>query len=272
MKQKQFTSIVIFIMLVLLQTQNHAQHQDSISKSVKDYWQLMDKLTLRYKGKKEISKNYTNDEIDTLTKKYYKAMIEDPIGLKTKVDEDFQKWSSDARSIRGLPQDLKPAIKLRIMREIIAKKYGANFAEIISVPYYLKIKIVGDSGSIYQSPENSGDIRVGQANYFGVVEDVIKGEKVFKINQKIIISFLSFWIADSRKTFIIGKTYFIPLKPWDSYHNYSKLTINIFPDNNFAIYPIENDKIITAGNYFGTGELTDWKIFKEDFINKFILK
>ncbi len=258
---------MVFILLSATQFYGFAQQKDSVSEPVKNYWNLMDNFSLRYRNKNEISKTYSGDEIDTLTKKYFKAITEDPIGVKIKRDKDFQKWSSS-----GNPKEIKPAVKLRMMREIIANKYGTNFAEIISVPYYLKVKIVGDSGSVYISPENNRELRVGQANYFGIIEDVIKGNNFFKVNQKITISFLSFWVAESKRTFEVGKSYFIPLTPWDSYHNYSKLTIDILPDNNFANYPIQNGEISTPGNFFGIGSSTNWETFRNYFINKFILK
>lgn len=275
MKPKQFIPIVIFIMLIVVQLNSFAQ-QDSISEPVKDYWQIMNRYSLRYNGKDDFIKSYSGNEIDTLTKKYYKAICENPVGFKVRIENEYNKYDSLARSKHGLPYGFIPQVGL--MKEVISSKYGKNFTEIISVPYYLRVKIVGDSGSIYEGPINSkiknnphNIFRTSQGNLFAVIEDVIKGNKFFKIGQKITISYLTFWIAKGGKFFEKGKTYFIPLKPWDSFHAYSKLTIDILPDKDYAIYPIENDIISTPNNYFGIGKTTYWKVFKKAFQGKYIL-
>ncbi len=277
MRKVRFEVVFLLVIFLLPYSSLYSQ-QDSISNFVYKFWQLMDQYSLRYNGERDFVKNYSDKEIDTLTKEYYRAINNDPVGMKLKLGIEFQKWDSVARKIHGLPKELKPGVKLRMTREIIGSKYGENFANIISVPFYLEVEIIGDSSSIYEGLINSrrgysqrNIIRKGQANLFAIVKEVIKGNKFFKSGQKIIISYLSFWIAEGRKTFEKGKTYFIPLKPWDSPYSHSKLTIDILPDKAFAIYPIIDNKILTPGNYFGIGDSTNWSEFNKEFTKRYIL-
>jgi|GEM_PF-3025726 len=275
MKAKRNIAIALLMMLLFLQAFIYAQ-QDSVSKPVKDFWQLMNQFSTRYNGKDNFVKNYSANEIDTLTKKYYIATSEDPIGFKLKIEGEYYGLDSLARNNKGLTISHIP--KIGLMKEIISSKYGKNFSEIISVPYYLKVTIISDSGSIFEGPINTrvknnphNIFRTSQGNLLAKVEDVIKGKRFFKVGQNIIISYLTFWIAEGRKFFQKGKTYFIPLKPWGLLQGYSKITIDILPDNNYAIYPVENGSISTPGNYFGFGETEDWNLFKQEFTKKYIL-
>lgn len=270
----QFLLLIIFYNIL----NNSYSQQGNISKTVNEYWETVDNYLLRYNSKNDFTKNYSSSEIDTLTKKYYMAMGDDPIGYYIKLGVENAKWDSIASKNHRLPVELKPATKLFLMKKIISKKYGDSFTEIISTPYYLRVKIIGDSGSIYvglinskikNNPDNI--FRTSQGNLIAVVEDIVKGDKFFKVGETITISFLTFWIADGGMFFEKGKTYFIPLRPWDSDNNYSKLTISILPDKNYAIYPIENGVVSTPRNYFKINDKTNWEDFKQAFQKNYIL-
>lgn len=278
MRLTKIITLLIFLILTFVQFVSYAQQHDSVSEDVKSYWKLMDQFSSRYKNKNDISKKFSDEEIDTLTISYYRVISEDPIGMMNEFEHKFQKWDSVTNAIHGLPKDDPPGVKLRKTRDIIASKFGKNFANIISVPFYLKVKIIEDSSSVYEGLIDSkrgyiarNIFKTRQSNITAIVEEIIKGNKFFKEGQKITIGYLPFWTAGSSKHFENGKTYFVPLKLWDSRYSHSQFTINILPDNNYAIYPIERNTISTPNNYFRFGNSTNWNEFKKEFMQKYIL-
>lgn len=281
MKTQKIMLFAAIAILILLQLSTYAQ-QDSISQAVKKYWKKVDQISTYYVKGTGITKKFSDSDIDTLTKIYYKAISDDPVGYNRSIDNERDQEEKIVKENSGNFSIVTPRIKsMRTIRNLIINKYGKNFSEIISVPYYLKVKVISDSGSIYEGLINSkmgsnphNILRAIQANLFVTVEDVIKGSKYFKAGQNITISYLTNWISESKNfktAFEKGKSYFIPLRPWDSKHGYSKLTLYILPDNNYSIYPIENGIILTPGNYFGIGESSNWEVFKNNFIKKYIL-
>ena len=104
-----------------------------------------------------------------------------------------------------------------------------------------------------------------------LIEDVLKGEIQFTKGSIISIEYLSQWLGESSKQFQVDKSYFIPLRPWMGTKGFLGWTLNFLPDNNFAIYEIENEVVKTPENYFDIETETNWADFKKLFTKKYIL-
>ncbi len=270
MKTKTTITIALMILLSLLQTNNYAQ-QDSSSESVRKYWDKVNKISTYYVKGTGITKKISDVEIDSIKHLFYHAISDDPIGYRISKDNERDSLDNILKENHYNSNLIAPRVNsLKTIYNFIKKKYGKNFFEILQCPYFLRVKLIRDSLSKFIPTDPKG-FRTWQGNLICKVEDVIKGEKFFKIGQEITISYLVFWMSDSKTPFKIGESYFMPLRPWGTNKVYKKLTLHFFPDNNFATYPINNEIVSTPGNYFGIGETTDWETFKNNFIRKYIL-
>lgn len=260
------------VLIILLTTQYYClgQQKDSVSEPVREYWHMADSIyTNFYKYGKGVTKKFSNSEVDTIVRKYYKMVNTDPAGYKKFLLSENNKWNESMKKQYN-KNSLRPSTRSMIVKDEIAKRYGQNFANIISIPYYLEVKIIKDSSYVYVSKITKG-LRAPATNLTCLVLDVIKGGKFFHKNQQITIGFMSYWLANAKQYFEVGKTYFVPIEPWFDNGKYDQLTIFIFPDRNYAIYPIDNGFVSTPGNYFDIGEKTDWLQFKREFIKKYVL-
>ena len=258
------------MMIFFSKTIIYAQ-QDSTSQSVSKYWNKVDQISTTYVKGAGITKKFSDEEIDSLTHVFYHAISDDPVGYRISKDNERDSLDNILKENHYNSNLIAPRVNsLSTIYDLIKKKYGKNFCEILQCPYFLRVKLIRDSLSEF-IPNTPRSFRTPQENLICKVEDVIKGGKFFKIGQEIRISFLLFWMSDAKTAFKVGKSYFIPLRPWGYKELYKKLTLYILSDNNFAIYPIDNGIISTPGNYFGIGETANWETFKNDFIKKYIL-
>lgn len=263
--------IIVFMMVLFSKTIIYAQ-QDSSSQSVSMYWSKVDQISTYYVKGAGITKKFSDEEIDSITHLFYHAINDDPIGYSISKDNERDSLDNILKENHGNSDSIAPRVNsLTTIYDLIKKKYGKNFFEILQCPYFLRIKLIRDSLSEY-IPNTPRSFRTWQGNLICKVEDVIKGEKFFKIGQEITISYLVFWMSEAKIPFKIGESYFMPLRPWGYKDAYKKLTLHFFPDNNCATYPINNEMVSTPGNYFSIGETTSWESFKNDFIKQFVLK
>ena len=262
--------IIVFMLIFFSKAIIYAQ-QDSTSQSVVKYWNKVNQISTCYVKGAGITKRFSDGEVDSLTHLFYHAISDDPVDYRISEDNERNSQDSILKENHYNSNLIAPKINsVRTIYDLIKKKYGNNFFEILKCPYFLRVKLIRDSLSEF-IPNTPKSFRTPQGNLICKVEDVIKGGKFFKIVQEITVSYLVFWISDSKTPFKIGESYFMPLRPWGYKDSYKKLTLHFFPDNNFATYPINNEDVSTPGNYFGIGETTNWETFKNDFINKYIL-
>jgi len=269
MKAKR-NPIIVFMLILVLRANIYAQ-QDSASQSVSKYWNKVNQISTTYVKGVGITKKFSDEEIDSLTYLFYHAIGDDPVDYNIANDSEREYENKILKENNYSINSITPRVKsLRTIFDLIKKKYGKNFFEILQCPYFLRVKLIRDSLSEY-IPSTLRSFKTPQGNLICKVEDVIKGGKFFKIGQEIIVSYLVFWMSDSKTTFKVGENYFMPLRPWGYKDSYKKLTLHFFPDNNFDTYPINNEYISTPGNYFGIGVTTNWETFRNDFIKKYIL-
>ena len=98
-------------MILYTQLNNALAQQSNIPRAVNKFWKTVNDYAIRYNGETNFTKNYSSDEIETLTKKYYRVISDNPIGLNMKLHIEYEKWDSLAGKFHGMPNGLKPATK-----------------------------------------------------------------------------------------------------------------------------------------------------------------
>jgi len=266
MKSKFIIICLLFAPFILSQ-----EKQEEIKESVKDFFDTVKNYTQDFNAsnKEGLLKThkYSDEEIESLLYKYYKAKAEDPVGFyKYQENEDAVNKEHLEKSIGN---ELSLAKKVGIIYKILSSKYGRPFVDIINVPYYLKVKIL----NIKQEKFESSIGLVPRTKMVVEIDEILKGEDRFRDKNIIEINFLNFWMRNTKQNFEINKEYFVGLIPWNCYNgDCGDIALQIFSDGNYGIYPIENNNIITKGNLFQFGEVSKWSNFRNQFEEKFIMK
>lgn len=244
-----------------------AQNHNYKSPEVTEFFNLLDNFIKEYSNK-DSTRNYSEKEVFELAKKYYKAIADDPIGYNKYVLNEYNEFSSKRRARLKL-DEMPPPLKRGIFLNFLKEKLGKEFTKIIGVPYFLRVNIKVITHGIYISTTDS--MKFGQTDLLCQIEDVIKGDNRFEVGDTIIVGFLDWWVNDPNKNFEVNRSYFIPLQPWKcNVNTCDEITLRLFPDNNYGIYPIEDEVIETPGNYFGIEEISKWTYFRNYFVEKFI--
>jgi hypothetical protein len=226
-------------------------------------------LALSYHKNKGLSKIQSNN-IKYVVKNYYEAISKSPTDYKKYLEEENKKWRDNY--IKSETKISKPAYKIYLIKKLISESYGEYFAELISVPYYLKVKILSIKNGNYVSYSPEG-LTVPKTVLVTKVENIVKGEERFKSGDTIEINIINSWMKNAKKFFVTGHEYFMPLRPFNCRSgNCEGVALNMLPDQNSSIYPIENNNIEIEDDYFQLGKMLNWKKFKELFSEKFIIK
>ena len=212
-----------------------------------------------------VSKQFTDEKINKLLEEYYNVKAEDPEGFSK-----YQHLKRNEFEIRNktnpTTKELMIPEKIGIIYRIIVSKYGKNNTDLFLTPWFLKIKVIDIKSEKLNNPEGP----TSKSYLLAEVLDVIKGQKKFNTGEIIRIYFLQDWLHD--KKFEKNKSYFVPLKQSNCYYgNCEEVGLVMFPDNNWGVYPIENNELIASDNYFGFPDKIDWTNFKKNFITHFTL-
>ena len=259
----------ILLLLLTLITVIFPQEQ-KISNHVKNFFKIADENSSSYVKKVGLTKKFTDTEIDTITKKYYDAISDDPKGFLLYLFQEDKKWQQEIKNNNYEIKSLKPAFKLALIIKQISKKYGEKFTKIISVPYYLIVNIKSINHTEYNSPSHP-ELKTSQVDLIVTIEEVIKGDKYFFKGQDITVSYLAYWRQNATKTFKIGNSYLVPIKVWGSNDNFSKLALQILPDNNYALYPVEDDIVKVPGDYLQLGNNINLQTIRKSFRKKYVI-
>lgn len=244
------------------------QGKYEIKQSVKDFFDLASKKVIKEGRLTKYAAEPSEEEIKNITRSYYNAIAEDPVGFEAEMKKEFKEYND--LYFKGGKLGIKPGVKIRIMKETMSKKYGKNFVKIIGVPYYLKIKINSidqEKFHSYVDPRLEGR----QVNLRCTVEEVIKGKNKFSKGDSITISYLIDWSANYIQKIEIGKEYFAAIRIWGVHNPFSpQYTFRYVSDSNVGVYPVENGFIKLPEDYFINKLEMDWNQFKEYFQDKFM--
>jgi hypothetical protein len=243
------------------------QKKYTVSEDVNNFFNLLEASIQKENGQIQY-KGISNDaEIKRITELYYQAITGDPIGFKLTLKKKFNRYENLRKENTNL---LKPGVQLRLLEEVMSEKYGSNFINIISVPYYLKIKVDSISNVTYHSYEDS-ELTAGQTVFICKIEDVIKGKNSFRTGDKISINYLSHWRGYYGSIMKVGKEYFVAVRIWrlDASNN-PEYTFRYWNNQNVGAYPIDDNSIQFPNDFFGVSGKQNWEEFKDNFQSQYM--
>ncbi|MFH0733857.1 MAG: hypothetical protein V1773_04725 [bacterium] len=244
-----------------------AQIDANTPKALKEFIQMRDSLVENFAEKKGFTKTFSEKEIYDVAKVYYNVLAKNSSEYRMFIDEEYKRVSALSRNGKATIVNM-PTHKLGLLSGIITKQYGATFFRTEMIPYFLRVKINKKTSWNYISGNKK---TYSAVKLMCSIEDVIKGDNRFSINDIVLINYFDLWFEDTNITFLEGGTYFIPVESWDGMNdNYNGFSLAMLDDNNRGIYPIIDGEVITKGNIFGIGERTNWEEFKINFSEKYI--
>lgn len=259
---------IVFLFLLFSNAYPQFYAEDVISPFVIEFMEIADEFAKSFDQVQGIHKmEFSDDEVDYISKLYYKAYDEDPVGFHNYIREAYYKWEGKVKGSGGKITESIPALKRKHLVKKIAKKYGIAFAEIIGTPAFLRGKFISSTRSSYYWSERISSI--GQMNFNLLIEDILKGEKFFNIGDTVIILMIPN-VESPSPSFEEGKSYLIPVKPRFGSAKYNgEVGFNYLSENYNIwvmgvppkVFPIENE-IITNCGYFGISDIS-WNDFKK---------
>ncbi len=242
--------------------------EKEISPSVLEFMKIVEETAQFYDDKQGLLKSFSDEELNHITKLYFKVYDEDPVGLSKYIGIKKKEWDKEMKESNGTFKELKPAGKKNILKQQIRKKYGGKFTEIISTPAFIRGKVI----SIGRQ-DSQFDLTV-------YVEEVLKGEKFFTKGTTITISYSMDWGLGN--DYQVNKSYLFPLRPWLSLREYKgEITLQWlfykgenripFEGKIEEVYPIENESVYSKEDFFDTGIWTPWETFKEHFNSTYMI-
>ena len=261
----------ILLFIVFLSIISFSQEKPIVKKSVTDFFTTVENYTEGFNksNKNDLlkSKIYSDSEVLTLSKEYYKARAEDPTGFHVFEKEKSKEFENQLNKTKST-NELSFPQRMGIIYRIISSKYGRAFTDIITIPWFLNVQVL----DIKYGKFNSSVGVLGKTYLVVKIEDVIKGKNFFKEGDTVKINYLSNWLNDTNKKYEKGKNYFVGLREWNCYDgNCTEIALYVFPDKDNGIYPIENGHVIAPENYLGIKDNLPWSEFKNQFIKKYIL-
>jgi hypothetical protein len=138
--------------------------------------------------------------------------------------------------------------------------YGIAIKELIINPVLLKVKIIDrKSESVMVSESRS----IGRTIITAEIQDIVKGEKHYKIGDNIKFYYMNFWARGSKVKLTDNDSYFVTLFPVENKNGDKLLGLNI----NEGLLKISQNIILDENNYYGFGKIS-WSDFKRRIIDK----
>ncbi len=259
----------VLVLFLLLQLIACAQYQEKYSPTVQELKEAVDEIVQKNEGKTTFEEP-TEAEVLTLSEKYFRAIETDPEGILFTYMKNTRNNISEAVAKKITTWDNLSSID--IIAYILHKNtilFSQNFVEIMTTPYFLKIKVIDKEEKMLKSLSGSSSYQI---HLTGIIEEIIKGSDRFKVGEEIIIKYVDRQPVINKNKFKNGISYFIPLmvstKEVSAFEGFFIQFYSIGQNS----YLIENGKISIPDNYFLLGEELEWEEFKKKFIEKYSLR
>lgn len=250
--------------------------EDEISPYIIEFMEIANELAKSFDGYKDndLTMKFSDDEIELIAELFFKAFNENPVGFNYYIRKQFYEWGAIVKE-SGKVTEPKPAMKRKLLKDQISKKYGIVFTEVIGTPAFLRGKFIAVYRSSYFSPDTKSNY--SQLNFNFLIEDILKGDKFFSIGDTVTVSTIPN-VESPGPAFELNKSYIIPVRPriglteykgevtFNYLHEYSDRWVMGKPPKTFSI---ENE-LITNCEYFGIKD-TSWIDFKKYFKETFLI-
>jgi len=271
------TLINIFSLLLIFTSSSFSQfYADSVlADDVVEFVNIANEKTVNIDIYNRSKVEFTDDELEHLRKLYYKCYSFHLVCLNEYMAEEQKKWEKAFLNVATGKMKLRPWMRVYTLRDQLIKKYGLNFISIIGTPAFLRCRYIDLIFSKYHMIETNMNLNVHNFAFF--VEDVIKGNKYFKIGDTISVQMIPNDESPA-PSFIQGESYLIPLTTLLGIQDDAFNTIFVFLSNKQdawemgkqpKTFPIENE-IIKNCEYFGVKD-TSWSDFKKYFKEKYLV-
>jgi len=262
--------IISYSFLTFLLTVNlKAQEIDQNKKNIESLISIVKKHTPT-KSNSEITIDDKN--IEEIKKMFYKSYADSPIEFDKMIHNWVEEWKSTGVPGVKDPVGEKPGVRLRKVKEALARKYGWDYVNYLETPYLFKVKILSKDVTAYKS-YSEGVVSLPQVDLTAMIEEIIKGSKIFTKGEVIKISYLPIWYSecDCLVDFSVGDTYLIPLRPWYFKHNKNIKDLMIKNNGMEHFYKIENNFVTQP--FIDNSSFSElWETLKKDITTKYILK
>lgn len=262
--RKYFLISILFLSSCIV-----AQNSNKVSQSVIDFWNIIKNNENIFEMDHPLVNKFNTDEKKNIAKLYYRAIANDPLGFNKFNLIKFREWKKRRKAGSLTLHDIKPGMKIKRLKEVISSYYGETFTKVISIPYYLNVKIISRKDSVYVSNN--------KFNFPWIilkveVQEIIKGSGMFKKSEIIEVNILSNWMTGKHEFFKIGSNYFMPIKFWN-FKNYvkKKYALAFISINDDSIYPIDKNNVIrNICDFFFNKTNMNWDEFKQKFVKNYI--
>ncbi|NCS88345.1 MAG: hypothetical protein AUK34_02175 [Ignavibacteria bacterium CG2_30_36_16] len=262
--------VIILLAFSILFVYTSSFCQSNISDEVKEIFNIGKDIIDRNVNKENIREHISYEQSKIYAKKLSQAIVNDPLGFNIYLSQEYLKWKEETKKNNYKPVTVKPAYKLYMLEQVIENYFGETFSNVISTPYFLRVKVIALTTSIYTS--KSAKIKTKQTDLLVEVEDILKGKKYINIGDSIRISYLNWWINQCDIKFEKGKSYLLPIKLTECIENEGCInyTLKVFDNECKAIKEIENELVKRPESILGNMTAVKWQQFKSEFIKKYL--
>jgi hypothetical protein len=250
------SSIIVLLLLLFIQ---NSIAQILLSKEVEELYKAADTLLHYNINLANAAIKVSEEQSVALTRKYYEVINHDPEGLESSAAIKYNKWRADR--VKN-PEAVKPGYKLALLKQIISNQFGDDFSNVITTAYFLRVKIL--QKDVTEHKEKDVDMVIKHTNLTAFVEDKLKGSQNMNPGDTLEFFYPHTWF--NKDLFTVGESYLVPLRLIDCAENNCKYVVRVFKENHFSwIIYIRDEKLISLNN-----QTVNWKIFKAEFVNKFL--
>jgi len=260
--------ILIFLVIVLFFSDISAQELQEKNNKIDSLFTLINKVTPAkrseiFDSKLLKFKKITIDENDLEKAKelMYYAYAHAPIELRKKQHELYVEWKKVG------PEELKPNERRKIVEEAIAEKYGKDYLGFLKTPYFMRVKILDITRTIYPTDKKIRG-QISQFNLKVKITDILKGKEYYTKDDMITIIYLPIWFENgniSPPKFKINEEYIVPLNHW---YNSDAFELDMHGLN--TLFQVKNNEVYCP--LISTTEIVkSWDDFKKEFELKYLM-
>ena len=264
-RMKNYNSLMIFTLLLSLSLYGQQNKPNIFFQKLNNLFPSRDAL-----NSIELSE-IPVEELDSMITLLYDGYADNPISFLNTYKSNHENFNNAAKNDRNLAEtDVKPAIKIKKLQELIASKRGEAFALYIKIPFFFKGTLTSINRNELTLPDGR-KIFGNKVSLTFLVSNVLKGSHIIKEGNEIIVEYSPYWLEDGYNLEpIIGKEYFVPASVLSDYDDYSVLSLyNYKPP---YITEIEQGQITSIWLDDKTVTILSWEEFADEFRRKYIIE
>ncbi len=267
-RAKQISRYKIIFFIILVPFIMLAQNNSGGSNSVCAFFEYIDKYIPNSKDSLYKSFIIPGNEVELIRIAYQNAIALNPYEFKAKLKSLTEEWIKTGEKGLHPPVNLKPAYKIKLMKDKLVERYGEDYVNILSTPIIIKVFLKEIQDALYSSQDKNGP-HARQTNLIVEIQEILKGKTHFNCGESISISYLDWWYQDNPLSLEVGKSYLFPVEPWYGKNDNFKSLIIKDPTSSIRILEITNDKIKSIFPVKSEHD-TSWLEFRQYFSTTYL--